>query len=86
MNIPGMCANFAPVFDRMVLCDKVCQNAEALRQVRELTLADARKAVVPVCCMDDGFGDDIVRAFPDGRRARIGRGEQGAITPISARQ
>jgi predicted Fe-Mo cluster-binding NifX family protein len=70
----------------MVLFDKVRQNAEALRQVGERALADARKAGVPVYYMDDAFGDAIIREFPDGHRERIARGEQGAITPIGTRR
>ena len=70
----------------MVLFDKVHQNAEALRQVGERALADARKAGVPVYYMDDAFGDDIVREFPDGHRERIAPGKRGAAIPIIARQ
>jgi hypothetical protein len=73
------------VLDLMVLFDKARQNAEALRQVGERALADARKAGVPVYYMDDAFGDDIIREFPDGHRERIPRGQHGAIVPISAR-
>ena len=70
----------------MVLFDEVRQNADALRQVGETALADAKKAGVPVYYMDDAFGDDIIREFPDGHRERIARGQQGATIPIIARQ
>lgn len=69
----------------MVLFDKVRQNADALRQVGERALAEARKAGVPVYYMDDAFGDDIIREFPDGHRDRIVRGEHGGNIPIGAR-
>lgn len=70
----------------MVLFDKARQNAEALRQVGERALADAKKAGVPVYYMDDAFGNDIIREFPDGHRERLAQGECGAITPIGARR
>ena len=70
----------------MILFDKVRQNAEALRQVGESALADAKKAGVPVYYMDDAFGNDIIREFPDGYRERIVRGEHGAASPIIARR
>jgi hypothetical protein len=72
-------------FALKVLFDKVRQNAEALRQVGERALADARMAGVPVYYMDDAFRDDIIREFPDGHRERIVRGEDGAIIPIGGR-
>ena len=70
----------------MVIFDKALQNAEALRQVGERALAEAKRAGVPVYYMEDAFGNDIIREFPDGRRERIVRGENGAAVPIAARQ
>jgi hypothetical protein len=69
----------------MVLFDKVRQNGGTLRQVGEDALADARKAGVPVYYMDDTFGNDIIREFPDGHRERIARGAQDPI-PILGRR
>ena len=70
----------------MVLFDKVRQNAEALRQVGERALCDARKAGIPIHYMDAAFGDDIIREFPDGHRERIPRGGEGVVVAISPRR
>jgi hypothetical protein len=70
----------------MFLFDLALQNAEAIRKVGETALADARRAGVPAYYMDDAFGDDIIREFPDGTREIIARGENGAPTPIAARR
>jgi len=48
-------------------------------------LPDGRRAGVPVYDVDDAFGDDIIREFPDGRRKRIVRGEDGVIVPTGWR-
>ncbi len=69
----------------MALFDQFPQNADVLQQVGENALADARRAGVPVYYMDDAFGDDIIREFPDGSRERIVRGEDGAVVPIARR-
>jgi len=69
----------------MSLIDLILQNPEALRRVGETALADARKAGAPVYYMDDAFGDDIIREFPDGHRERISRSEDGAAVPIARR-
>jgi hypothetical protein len=70
----------------MVLFEKVRQNADVLRRVGERALADARRAGVPVYYMEDAFGGDIIREFPDGRRELMAREKDGAAIPIRGRQ
>lgn len=69
----------------MSLIDLILQNPEALRRVGETALEDARKAGAAIYYIDDAFGDDIIREFPDGRRERISRSEDGAAVPIARR-
>lgn len=69
----------------MILFQRATQNADAIRRVGERALDDARAAGVPVYYMDDAFGDDIIREFPDGHRERIVRGDHGTAIPIGPR-
>ena len=69
----------------MILFEKIQENAEALRQVGARALADARRAGVPVYYMETAHGDDIIREFPDGRRERLVRGQDGVVVPIPPR-
>ena len=69
----------------MALFDKAHQNADALRRVGERALSDARKAGVPACYIDAAHMNDHIREFPDGRRERISRDQDGAIIAIPPR-
>jgi hypothetical protein len=69
----------------MILFEKVRQNAEALRQVGARALEEARRAGVPAYYMDPAYGDDIIREYPDGRRERMIKGQDGAVVPIPPR-
>lgn len=69
-----------------VVLETLRQNTEAIRQVGRRAQDEARRAGVPVCYIDrSAYGDDIIREYPDGRRERMIRSENGAVVPIPPR-
>jgi hypothetical protein len=70
----------------LVVLETLRRNAEAIRQVGQRALDEARSAGVPVYYTDrPAYGDDIIREYPDGRRERMIKGQDGVVVPISPR-
>lgn len=67
----------------MVIFEQIERHADALRKIGEVARTRAHAAGGPVSYMEDGYGDDIVREYPDGHRERVG--QDGVATPIPPR-
>lgn len=57
--------------DRMILFDKLRQNAEAIRHTGIDAIAEARRLGVSSHYIDPTVGAGIVRELPDGTRQRL---------------
>jgi hypothetical protein len=55
----------------MVLFDKIQENADAIRQIGERAIQEARRLRVPSHYMDPSLCDGIIREMPDGTRQHV---------------
>ena len=55
----------------MVLFEKIRENADAIRQIGERAIQEARRLGVPYHYMDPSLCDGIIREMPDGTRQRV---------------
>ncbi|NGM18485.1 hypothetical protein G3576_00565 [Roseomonas stagni] len=66
----------------MTLFDLYARKAEAIAKIGEQVRAEARRTGTTISYMEEGYGDDIIREYPDGRRERLLRdGRVQAIPP-----
>ena len=55
----------------MVLFERIRENADAIRQVGDRAVEEARKLGVPSHYCDPALGDGIIRELPDGTRQLV---------------
>lgn len=55
----------------MILFEKIRENADAIRQIGERAVREARKLGVPSHYADPALGEGIIREMPDGTRQRV---------------
>jgi hypothetical protein len=58
---------------------------DAMPLVGKLARESARRAGTPIHYMDPDYGDDIIREYPDGRRERMIKGQDGVVVAIPPR-
>jgi hypothetical protein len=55
----------------MILFEQYVRNAEAISRVGEDVRADARVSNTTVSYTEHGYGTDVIREYPGGRRERV---------------
>ena len=67
----------------MFLFEQYARRAEAIGCIGEAVRADARATGTPISYTEPGYGTDVIREWPDGRRERLKA--DGSVVAIPAR-
>jgi hypothetical protein len=71
---------------KLVVLETLRRNAEAIRQVGQRALEKARRAGVLAYYTDrPTYEDDLIREYPNGRRERLIKGQDGVVDPALGR-